>query len=343
MSVGVDVPRGRWRALVRNLSVSAASLLVTVAVLEGVFRLLGYGNLEIYDPDPSVYWRLRPNQSCFTKVGHEPVHVNAHGTRGPDFAVPKPPGTLRIVSLGDSRTFGWGLADGETYSAVLERALRDRLGDSRRVEVVNAGVNAWSHAQMKVFFRDVALAWQPDVVVIGGANQWTQFGEDNSPEFVREFMWRVRLKNLLRRSALYHYVVELQLERVYERERTRFIPVDPAHDALFVAQQQHDPNGFFAAQLTDLCRLALAHGVQPILLRIPTLDDLAAGHASDIDETTSAVGGRLDVPVVDFTPDLAWGAGGYYLDADPVHLNVAGNAILGRRLAKELLPELALH
>jgi len=40
-----------------------------------------YGNWRS-TPRPKLYWKLKPNQDCFTKVDHKPVHVNSHGTRG---------------------------------------------------------------------------------------------------------------------------------------------------------------------------------------------------------------------------------------------------------------------
>src|SRR5438874_2643238 len=117
----VDVMRDtskpfRWKTLSKKLGLSLATLLIFLGGFEFILRLNGYGNLEIYQPDPALYWKLKPNQNCFTKVDHKPVHINSHGTRGPDFQTQKPPGTLRILSLGDSRTFGWGLSEPETYS-----------------------------------------------------------------------------------------------------------------------------------------------------------------------------------------------------------------------------------
>ena len=103
-------------------------------------------------------WRLKPNQNCYTKIGHKPVHINAHVTRGPDFADAKPPGTLRILSLGDSKTFGWGLTEKEAYSGRLEDLLQQWAGPKRKVEVINAGVNAWSYPQIQNYFRNEGLA-----------------------------------------------------------------------------------------------------------------------------------------------------------------------------------------
>src|SRR2546425_511746 len=96
----------RWKGWLQNLALALGTFLLCAAVLEAVLRLNGYGNVEIYEPDPKLYWKLKANQDCFTKMGHKPVHINSHGTRGPDFETAKPPNTIRILSLGDSRTFG---------------------------------------------------------------------------------------------------------------------------------------------------------------------------------------------------------------------------------------------
>ncbi len=135
-----------------------------------------------------------------------------------------------------------------------KKLLNDVPGKTRHVEVINAGVNAWSFSQMAVYFREYGLRYQPDAVVLGEANLWTQFSEKNSPEFVRKFLWRVRLKNFLRRFALYHYVVETKLRDFYERNRTKFIPVDPGSDTLFKEQQQSDPDALFRGEMADICR-----------------------------------------------------------------------------------------
>src|SRR3979411_53533 len=163
----------RWKTRLQNIALALGTFLLCIIVLEVFLRLKGYGNLEIYEPDPKLYWKLKPNQDCYTKIDHRPVRINSHGTRGPDFETVKPPGTIRVLSLGDSRTFGWGLKQEETYSDQLRRLLQEQLGGAKKIEVINAGVNAWSYSQMLVYFRHTALHYQPDVLVLAEANLWT--------------------------------------------------------------------------------------------------------------------------------------------------------------------------
>ena len=326
----------RLKRLLQNLALAGCSFLLCAAAFEVVLRVAGYGNVEIYEADPVVYWKLKPNQDCYTKIDRKPVHINSRGTRGLEFQVPKPAGTFRVLSLGDSRTFGWGLAEAETYSGLIEKQLQARVGSGKKIEVINAGCNAGSFPQMHLYFRDFGLKFQPDVVLLADANLWTQFSDQNSPEFVRGFMNRVRLKNFLRRFAIYHYVVEVKLKEIYATQRARFIPVDPRHDALFKEQQQKDPDAFFRQHIEAFCQLAHSNKVQPVLVFIPTLDQLGTNETSNVLKAKTQVSQRFNVPLVDATADLKPRAQELYLDADPVHLNVPGNEILARRIVQTL-------
>jgi lysophospholipase L1-like esterase len=326
---------GRLSRLLKNLSLSAFTFLLCIAVLEGVLRILGYGRVEIYEPDPVLFWKLKPSQDCFTKVDRKPVHINAQGTRGREFETRKPSGTIRILSLGDSRTFGWGLTEAESYSGLLETLLREQF-PNRRFEVINAGVNAWSYPQMNAYFRHCALAYQPDFVIVGEANLWTQFSEQADPKFIRQFMGRVRLKNLLRRLAIYHYFIEVQLKEVYERYRTKFIPVDPSQDTLFKEHQQANPDALFRSQVATLCQTAVSNGVQPLVIYLPQLDELQGPSLLSMHKVKTELCQQMGLPFLDFTPLLRAQGKALYLDADPVHLNAAGNKIVAGRLRDEI-------
>jgi lysophospholipase L1-like esterase len=332
----------RLKRFLQNGALFVATLALCFVGFEVALRIAGYGNVEIYEPDPVLYWKLKPNQDCYTKIGRKPVRINSHGTRGGEFTPAKPTNTIRVVSLGDSKTFGWGLTESETYSSLLQRLLQERVGEHRRVEVINAGVSAYSYAQMLAYFRYTALKYSPDVVIVGDANLWTQFSENNSREFVRQFMNRVRLKNLLRRFATYHYVVEIKLKEVYERQKTKFIPVDPKQDPLFKEQQQKDPDAFFRDSIEQLSRLAVSNNVKPVLLYMPRLDDLKKGETNTALRAKIRVNQTLGTPLVDMTPEVAPKAESLYLDADPVHFNVPGNEIIARKLFETVCKALLL-
>jgi len=328
--------KSRLKRILQNLALMAGAFLLCFLVLEVILRIAGFGNVEIYAADPLLYWKLKPNQDCYTKIDHKPVHVNSRGTRGPEFQVPKPPGTLRILSLGDSRTFGWGLTEAETYSGLIEKMLQQYVGPGKRVEVINAGVNAWSYGQMYTYLREFGLQYQPDIVVLADANLWTQFGDNNSPEFIASFLRRVRLKNFLRRFATYHFVVEYKLKDFYERTRTRFIPLDPKQDTFFKEQQKTDPDAFFRDKIESVCQLALSNRIKPVLLFMPAVDQMARPETPQALRAKTVVSQKLGVPLIDTTPDLKPQGAALFLEGDLAHLNVPGNEIVARRLFQSL-------
>ena len=91
--------------------------------------------------------------------------INALGMRDRERRIEKTPVTYRILVLGDSHTFGWGVAQDEPYPAVLERLLNE-AGAGCRFEVWNLGVPGYNTVMEVERFATVADAWAPDMVVI---------------------------------------------------------------------------------------------------------------------------------------------------------------------------------
>ena len=108
--------------------------------------------------------------------------------------------------------------------------------------------------------------------------------------------------------------------------------MDPQQDALFKEQQQTDPDAVFRTAIEDFCRAARSNHVQPVLLFLPTLDDLQSTNQSRVLRAQRAVGAALKVPVADLTSELSPLGKALYLEADPVHLNARGNGIVAQRL-----------
>lgn len=91
------------------------------------------------------------------------VETNSLGLRGPEVAVPKPSDVYRVLALGDSFSFGWGVELDDAWPARMARELR--AADGRSVEVVVAGVPGWSPPQQFVFLEQRGFDLQPDLVL----------------------------------------------------------------------------------------------------------------------------------------------------------------------------------
>lgn len=148
------------------------SLVVALAAVEIVLRgfyPLG-GEPPIHEFDPVLGGRMRPNVDLVhVWDNHENVtsiRTNELGLRSHSLPAPKAPNELRILLLGDSYTFGYGVGDDDTFASLLERRLNERDDGSRRHVVVNAGVSSYGTAQALLQYEAVGRTFEADVVVL---------------------------------------------------------------------------------------------------------------------------------------------------------------------------------
>jgi lysophospholipase L1-like esterase len=111
-----------------------------------------------------IVYELRPDlRGRF--IGAE-VATNSLGMRSEERALAKASGVFRIVGIGDSVMFGWGVDAKETYLARLEKDLGGRF-PQRRFEVWNLGVPGYNSVQEVSALREKIDALGPDLLVIG--------------------------------------------------------------------------------------------------------------------------------------------------------------------------------
>lgn len=90
---------------------------------------------------------------------------NSEGYRGEEIEHPKPAGRFRIVCMGASTTYTIGVNDfRKTYPAWLEKHLTDRGYPD--VEVINAGVPAWTSYESVINFHLRIQDLQPDLLIV---------------------------------------------------------------------------------------------------------------------------------------------------------------------------------
>jgi lysophospholipase L1-like esterase len=127
--------------------------------------------------------------------------------------------------------------------------------------------------------------------------------------------------------------LEVELRKLYEPARNLFIPVDPKQDTLFKAQQKSDPDAVFRDAIEGVCEVARTNHIQPVLLFLPPVYDLATNAPADsVLRMKRSAAAKFAAPLVDLTPALRPYGKTVYLDADLLHLNAQGNAIVAERL-----------
>ncbi len=119
-----------------------------------------------YLPGDVLQFELAPNLRK-TAFGEE-FSTNRLGFRDHEYSQAKPPGVFRVVLLGASIDMGWGVAVDQTYENLLESWLNrhaTRRGLSRRFEVINLAVAAYSPLHRLETYRRKAASLDPDLVL----------------------------------------------------------------------------------------------------------------------------------------------------------------------------------
>ena len=159
---------------IANLFLLFLGVLLCVAVLETGIRFLyprfANYNLEMWryiatlkEPtgDPRLPFVHYPDrEGVFYGIT---IKTNHSGFRGPEVACPKPEGLTRILMLGDSLVFGWGVPQKETIANLLQEKITET---GNACEVVNLGVGNYNTTMETELFKKKGLTLQPDAVIL---------------------------------------------------------------------------------------------------------------------------------------------------------------------------------
>ena len=135
------------------------------AELDGSFRGSTLGALVRPSRFDEIVYELKPNlRGTFLE---KPLETNSFGFRGREVDREKALGTTRIVGIGDSVMFGWGVSDADSYLRVVESRLR---ADGRQVEALNFAVPGYNTSMEVAMLEHRALSFSPDLVVLHFVN-----------------------------------------------------------------------------------------------------------------------------------------------------------------------------
>lgn len=328
------------KRLVPHLALLAGALLVSAVAAEVALRVL-YGSpvhfrypQPRYVADPAIGHWMEPDQRSFNHS--EPLSVNSVGIRGPDYPRRAPTGTLRVLAIGDSQTFGNGLPRGDTWPALLEAELR---GTSRgpRWEVLNGGLSGtdtWQHERM---LERLARSYAFDAVVLGFyPNDVTAIYRLGFPEQRTNTLLK-RVGYVFKRSALATIISRsyrrLFTARWHKDREQRILAGEPDPSVELGWKQVETSLAAIKARVEQL-------GVRLLVLVIPRRDQVAAPVPPIAYNTRIAdVASRLGIPVVDPLAALREAHathGDELFIAWDGHNARAANVVLARELAPQL-------
>ena len=193
-------------SLFKNLLFTIIIILLFFFALEGLFRLAFFikhklilkdvvtilDTLPMAVPTEDRIFDLKPNyhQKYKTSEFEIDIKTNSDNLRDVEHSIDKPPNTYRIVVLGDSMTFGWGVNEEDTWWKILENKLNTN-SKNIKYEIINLGVWMYTYDQQYLRLKEKGLKYQPDLVIQGiywphlrtiATHQWQK---DKSGEIIK--------------------------------------------------------------------------------------------------------------------------------------------------------------
>jgi hypothetical protein len=193
------------RLVAQRLTLALASTIAALFVAEGIVRLAHYvredrrplevqlrsgrgqtpssmqslrlGEIVQASRDPGIVYELKPNVRG--RFIDQPLLINSQGLRDYEYSRRKGPDTFRIVGVGDSSLFGWGVPFEDSGLKVLERRLNHEFR-AWKFEVINFAVPGYNTAMESETFVRKCLEYAPDLVILNfNTNDY------DVPEFMR--------------------------------------------------------------------------------------------------------------------------------------------------------------
>ncbi|HTB04953.1 MAG TPA: hypothetical protein VK804_31155 [Bradyrhizobium sp.] len=271
----------------------AASIAVTAGGIELLLRIKNssmksydiemwrYANeLKVPSPDPDLGHEHVKNASALLQSVN--IRLNEWGLRGGPVMVPPP--KRRILFLGDSITFGWGVPEQDTITARLQQRLRDEGED---VEVLNGGVGNYNAERyIKRFFIQLKALNPTDIVV----QYFLRDAEKLDPGG----------GNILLRNSEFAVTIWIAFTRLANKSGEQSL-VDHYKDIY-----REDQPGYIEMknQMKMLADYAKVHDIRLYLAMTPDVHDLANYRFGFIHDRMKAIANDLGMRYIDLLPAL---------------------------------------
>ena len=266
--------------------------------------------------DEDLLWQVEPGPQ---NLHATQTTVNSLGLRGAELQVPKPQGQRRLMSLGDSSVFGFGVPDGRVFVEVAAQ----KLG----IEPVNGAMPGYSSQQALAMLERYGEQVEPDLVVVA-----TLWSDNNFDGFVDAELLEQRsgfsLTGALASTGLFRWGSGLLGVMPYNEVGFGTLAQNPRLGRRRVPVQEYVQN------LEALVARSQALGAEPVFLMLANEVDVR-GETGPMpwDPYRTAmrqVAAEHGCPLIEAAP-LFRGKDGLLLDR--MHPSTAGHALLGETLA----------
>ncbi len=324
------------KLIMMSTIITIGFLVVSLFLVEGIGRATG-----LLSPFRSM---MRMSATKGYELDPAQPHINSHGLRDREFSLQKMPNTFRIVTLGDSFTYGQGVLSQETYVKQLEMLLNvQREGQSLRYEVLNAGVPGYNTRQEFLHLKEVGLQFEPDIVLIG----YNMNDADLGFMGVRNRGGQdglMRVKKWMKDNIALYNVIRVRLKRLSHLVKSIGFRLGLSPSTLPSLQQaaagQPSAGWDLSRQsLANIAEISKQHGIPVVLAIYPNLLNLNDTYSfKDAHTLVAKTATEFGMKVVDLFPKFnGLDAPTLWISPKDSHPNASANTLAARGIYEGLL------
>jgi lysophospholipase L1-like esterase len=358
-----------------KIALTATSVVVAFAISELAVRILDVSPTfqvilrESIQPSdhPVLGYELRPGAPDGRRF-----RISSAGLRDREYSLQKPDAVFRIAAIGDSITYGMGIARGKSWVARLEDILNDRaVSGSPRFEVLNFGVPGYHIGQVVERLRVHGLPHEPDLILYGYAlNDPQEFSIEAAAleglrDAIHDHFRQPFGGDILRRWLSHSQFFLLARHFVTSGGPAKADALGPRLDPMYAAFERHAVSEYIRALhiegesrmllergMEDLARLSGDAGVPLVVAVFPMFLDEDSGDypVADVHALVGDEARRRGFAVIDLLEplDAARSEADRPIHIDFLHPNALGNRAAARAMLEglcdaDLLPEGAVH
>lgn len=339
-------------AMAARVFLALISIALVLGVAEAAFRLRAsegdaLRGLHRSRADAPWLYELEPGARTRLGVSSDVIYeVNAAGYRGPLVPLEKPADAIRILVLGDSLAFGYGVAEPKTFVRRLEVG----APGPPRLEAINFGVGGYNPYNEAALFLGRGAAYSPDIVLVQfcindlndptahfdaqtrlelGAIPDEAFPDprERPPAAAPPSCWRDPCSCSRVCSAI---------TAVVDRWRGTQAPLDLA--ALAPRQLPVGPSRrWLGDRYEEIARAARAIGAQFAVVVFPYRDQVESDAPSTVQAQLAELGRERGFVVIDLLPGFRAAQSRLAEDSDPLFLDLWHPSDEGHRVAADAI------
>jgi len=283
-----------------------------------MFRYAAYGKMPCNDPGLSH--QHRPGAYFESLYGVE-VKINSKGLREYEYSYETPPHVYKILVLGDSITFGWGVPFGDTYAKLLEKKLNESK-DGAVYQVINSGVGNYQIKDEVSFLKQEGLKYNPDMVILG------YFIDDAA------INRKIRFFNLKRYSYLYAFLLSH-----WNALHTNFVPRRAYYYYSKLYANNSETLNNLKSNIAELKSIVGARNTPLLVILIPDIHALKNYPFKGIHKlVANEFGSRNNIRVLDLLPffDMDVAPQSYWVSREDPHHNSKAHKIIAAAIYPEV-------